>query len=440
MCLMIQVQQNHPGIIEIEIDKYYDNNFFGEPFSSGAFSSGALGAAIGMNTCLKGVKLKLNPKRVGLHFYRELAENRSIETLSLGGCSFEDEGILRSLIPFFKNNQAFKCLRAQYRKPNWGKACLCSLAYTLEQFNTLKEFRLKCVFDSWRSDRDEAKDVFDALTGHVSLEKITLKGIVLGRESCASLTKLLQRPRVNPISIRLRSTTIDDAGVHILSAGFGGNSLSALDVRENSNITAVGWHSIFDELKSPACSLEKLDLSQNLISDTVAHSLANALRSNNYLKTLILSFLDRYGYDKYAITVVGWRDLFSGLLQSPNSTLESLDLSGMTCNNDIIQCLTTALTSNCRLRELQLGCNRDVTATGWEAVASVLRNPNSALERLDLNSNRIDDRAIVSLTNALAVNNRLRELNLREINVTSAGWQSFSNVLQAPMSVLDSLI
>lgn len=56
----------------------------GEPFSSGAFSSGALGAAIGKNTCLKGVKLKLNPKRVGLHFYRELAENRSIETLSLG--------------------------------------------------------------------------------------------------------------------------------------------------------------------------------------------------------------------------------------------------------------------------------------------------------------------------------------------------------------------
>jgi len=103
----------------------------------------------------------------------------------------------------------------------------------LKQFNTLKEFRLKCVFDSWRSDRDEAKDVFDALTGHVSLEKITLKGIVLGRESCASLTELLQRPRVNPISIRLRSTTIDDAGVNILSAGFGGNSLSALAVRDN---------------------------------------------------------------------------------------------------------------------------------------------------------------------------------------------------------------
>lgn len=137
------------------------------------------------------------------------------------------------MIPFFKNNQAFKCLRAQYRNPNWGKACLSSLAYTLKQFNTLKEFRLKCVFDSWRSDRDEAKDVFDALTGHVSLEKITLKGIVLGRESCASLTELLQRPRVNPISIRLRSTTIDDAGVNILSAGFGGNSLSALAVRDN---------------------------------------------------------------------------------------------------------------------------------------------------------------------------------------------------------------
>jgi hypothetical protein len=173
---------------------------------------------------------------------------RSIETLSLGGCSVEDEGILLSLIPFFKNNQALKCLRAEFRTPNWGKASLQPLAYTLGQFNTLKEFELKCYFYRWWSDRDEAKDVFDALIGHVSLEKIGLLGIVLGRKSCVSLAELLQRPRVNPIAIILIRTTIDDSGVK-------------LDVIENVNITAVGWQSIFDKLKSPYCRLEKLDLS-----------------------------------------------------------------------------------------------------------------------------------------------------------------------------------
>jgi hypothetical protein len=435
----VQVQANDPGLIKLEIDQA--DFFFGQT----AFE--AFGTDIGNNSCLRNVTLKLHPRRVGLQFYRELAENRSIETLSLGGCSVEDDGILYSLIPFFKNNQAFKCLRAEFRSPNWRKASLQPLAYTLGQFNTLKEFELKCNFYRWWSDRDEAKDVFDALTGHVSLEKIGLLGIVLGRKSCVSLAELLQRPRVNPIAISLIRTTIDDAGVNILSAGFGTNTLTALDVIENVNITAVGWQSIFDNLKGPTCRLEKLDLSDNFINDAVVHCIANALRNNSYLKTLSLIWLKRNCHDENhrkrgRITVVGWRDLFSGLLQSPNSTLESLDLSGNSYNDDEIQCLSTALASNSRLRELQLSCNRDVTATGWEALATVLRNPNSALERLDLNSNKIDDRTILSFTNALAVNNKLSQLSLRDeddYGATSAGWQSFSNVLQAPTSVLEQL-
>jgi Ran GTPase-activating protein (RanGAP) involved in mRNA processing and transport len=124
--------------------------------------------------------------------------------------------------------------------------------------------------------------------------------------------------------------------------------------------------------------------------------------------------------------------------------LESLDLSGNSYNDDEIQCLSTALASNSRLRELQLS---------WEAVATVLRNPNSALERLDLNSNTIDDRTILSFTDALAVNNKLRQLSMArlrdyvtnklrdedDLGAPSAGWQSFSNVLQAPTSVLEQL-
>jgi hypothetical protein len=436
----VQVKANDPGLIKLDIDKYSTDFVFGQR----AFE--AFGTDIGNNSCLRNVTLKLHPRRVGLQFYRELAENRSIETLSLGGCCFEDEGILLSLIPFFKKNQAFKCLRAQFRSPNWGKASLQPLAYTLGQFNTLKEFKLKCYFYRWWSDRDEAKDVFDALTGHVSLEKIGLLGIVLGRKSCVSLAKLLQRPRVNPIAISLIRTTIDDSGVNILSAGFGDNTLTALDVIENVNITAVGWQSIFDKLKSPNCRLEKLDLSNNFINDAVVHCLANALRSNSYLKTLSLIWLKRNCRDENhrkrgSITVVGWRDLFSGLLQSPNSTMESLDLSGNSYNDDEIQCLSTALASNSRLRELQLSCNLDVTATGWQSFSNVLQAPTSVLEQLDLSYNHIDDNVLATLANVLANNAMLKEMKLCSLkhDVTITGWQTFTTVLRSNTLALAKL-
>ncbi len=53
-----------------------------------------------------------------------------------------------------------------------------------------------------------------------------------------------------------------------------------------------------------------------------------------------------------------------------------------------------------------------MTIAGWVTFVTVLRNPNSALEKLNLSANSINDEVAAALTNALANNSRLRELEI----------------------------
>jgi hypothetical protein len=61
--------------------------------------------------------------------------------------------------------------------------------------------------------------------------------------------------------------------------------------------------------------------------------------------------------------------------------------------------------------------------------STVLRNPNSALEILDLSDNRINNHVMTSFADALANNNLLRELNLDLMNVSYDGYAAFNNTL-----------
>ena len=69
--------------------------------------------------------------------------------------------------------------------------------------------------------------------------------------------------------------------------------------------------------------------------------------------------------------------------------LEKLNLSGNGINDEVSAALSIALTNNSRLRELDLSRNLYVTATGWVGFSVVLRNPNTALEKMDLSDNQI---------------------------------------------------
>jgi hypothetical protein len=90
-----------------------------------------------------------------------------------------------------------------------------------------------------------------------------------------------------------------------------------------------------------------------------------------------------------------------------------LDLSHTQISDEGLHELATALEGNSTLKELYLVGNSCDTEAGWEAFSTVLRNSNSALEKLDMRKCCIKVNAFISIANSLANNNRLRELQFQ---------------------------
>ncbi len=201
----------------------------------------------------------------------------------------------------------------------------------------------------------------------------------------------------------------------------------------------------YDSLQMPYFSLANLHLWGNNLNDATILSLSSALRHSTTRKILQLDGIISTRGKRDCASVIAnaaWRDLFAGVVQSTTCTLERLQLSACYVNDDILKLLINAIAHNDRLREVNLSDNPGVTDARWEAFSAVLWNPTlmSVLEELHLSWNSINDHAVASFAGALVANNRLRVLDLSgNLAVTPAGWETFSTVLRNPISALEYL-
>jgi hypothetical protein len=171
---------------------------------------------------------------------------------------------------------------------------------------------------------------------------------------------LLQNDGIAPLASLLQNLTvleltagIDNEGADILSVGLYGNTtLRELAIRQNLNIAETGWQAIFAALQVPHFSLEKLDIGHSKLNDACALALSGALHYNTTLKALDLSDLtwltSNEGVYTSSITNETWEELFAGILQTPYSVLEYLELQANGLRDDNIISLTSALVGNGR--------------------------------------------------------------------------------------------
>ena len=226
--------------------------------------------------------------------------------------------------------------------------------------------------------------------------------------------------------------SLDDEGVPILADALArNNTIRKLHLGGNGSITTTGWRALFTQLQSPQSSLEELFLWENSIADAAAIWLANALANGTHLKALNLERID-------SITSDGWQSIFNAL-SSPHCMLLKLNLSCNGFSNEDVTHLANSLTNNCRLIELDISINSEVTSSGWRAFAAVLQNPNSALEKVDLTGNQINNDILVSFANSLAGNKKLKELILDdEEDTIITNWDVLSDMLCKKSSIMDT--
>jgi hypothetical protein len=270
---------------------------------------------------------------------------------------------------------------------------------------------------------------------------IVLVGVQIGMDGYNRLANLLQNPRFNLSTLSLNNQfDIDDNTANIISSGLNGNNtlieldLSYLISDDSQQFTAFGWNAIFGRLNTANCRIQKLDLHYNYICDSSTPSLMSALRNNTTLKELNINAFRNNSTIAPAIIQ---------LLASPQCLLESLhlgDLSdegGTDLDDAVLESLTNALTNNSHLRELILGWNT-ITSVGYRPLIHLPQRPSCRLESLTLRG--LTDETVESIAVVLSTNTRLKELELSyNSQVSSTAWQNLVTSLRHSNSTLERL-
>jgi hypothetical protein len=109
--------------------------------------------------------------------------------------------------------------------------------------------------------------------------------------------------------------------------------------------------------------------------------------------------------------------------------------------DSMMESLTDALAVNVNLKELHLFTCGSATPVGWQILATILRNPSSGLEILDLTNNSINDDIMSTFAMALANNTKLKQLDIsgRSMRgVTSIGYAAISRMLCDTSTILST--
>ena len=280
---------------------------------------------------------------------------------------------------------------------------------------------------------EENKNNSSSLADHTILDLTGRKDF--GSEECATLANFLKsnddssRPSnyYSFTELILSKIGIGPRGGVLLAEPLRTNqTIVHLDL-ERCGLTAIGACAIFRVLATNT-TIRKLNMSLNdckaatsVGNDEATKALGDALSKNS---TLIELLLVRSG-----LGPKGGINLATGL--SNNSSLLLLDMTGNDIMADGGQAIGEALKSNRTLRDLNLrwnriGCGGDL---GILSLADALR-VNNGLQKLDVSINELYSEGGIAFGNALGVNQSLIDLNLERNEIGLEGIIAIGEALR----------
>ncbi|XP_029140713.1 ribonuclease inhibitor [Protobothrops mucrosquamatus] len=183
-------------------------------------------------------------------------------------------------------------------------------------------------------------------------------------------------------------------------------------------------------LKHPQCAIERLELGGEIANKSYTRHLAEVFRENHRLRRLCLSPKNP---DDRAMEV-----LCEGL-KHPECTIEMLQLDGEFANESYMRYLTEVLRKNQGLRELYLSLkNPDDKA--MEVLCEGLKHPECTIERLQLGGEIGNQSYMRNLAEVFRENHRLRQLYLNLNNPDDRGMEVLCKGLKHPECSINMLL
>ena len=172
--------------------------------------------------------------------------------------------------------------------------------------------------------------------------------------------------------------------------------------------------------RSVKFSDKKIDLSITKLTASDVENVTVFLTSSSHKKWVELHLYNCYIQDH------GLHILHHGLLHCSDVTITTLDLR----YNGLIQSssLISDITVSCNVKELWLVGNYTIGED--EQLYSILTNPSTMLEELDMSNTQLSSTAAITLFNTLKDNNKLKKLYIAYNNVTDDASDAITTALE----------
>jgi hypothetical protein len=264
----------------------------------------------------------------------------------------------------------------------------------------------------------------------------------MSRRTASFITALSKCKRLERVVLRHNYYGYDGQAAFVIKS-IHNNHPNILELSLGGEIQNSGTVALASLVSHSASTLLSLQLASCDIDDASLAVLSKSLAKSKRIKKINI-----YGNGNDEITANGWKS-FSAALSSPTCPLEIISLESTRISDEGVISVGNLLTVNATVKHLNLTGSDLVTSEGWQRFARCLRNPNIALEELDIRSCSnidgevevgLDDEAANAIGESLAMNTTLKKLDMSlNTDITSDGWIEFFDMLLQSKCSLEEL-
>jgi len=183
--------------------------------------------------------------------FEGLKHNTSINSLGLSRCDLGSQGVAHEVLKAYEENHKHLAKFAIWRCAirNGG---IRSLASTLSRCTRLTEISLS----SCQITDSMAENLVQAVQGHAELKTLDLRDNDIRKRGCEWLSTLLQDPKCNIVNLDLHNNMIDDSGAKIMAEALAHNNKVESILLDENHISAGGWNA-FSNILCNQSSIDK---------------------------------------------------------------------------------------------------------------------------------------------------------------------------------------